>query len=156
MAKKHSNELTGLEKGLFKIKKWRETEIDDLREKVDKRTQFTIDLLKDNHDKLKEFYLIGEFWIKGFRLTELKEYTNKRGNKSMKHYIGTKYLNPQPKSKEPTLINWKTYIDIGTIDLYDIDDDGMLQPNKEKFKRHEEERLECEENYAYQSDTDED
>ena len=71
----------------------------------------------------------------------------------MKHYVGIKYLNPQPKSKEPVLINWTTYIDDITIELFDIDDDGMLKPNEERFKRYEEARLESEANFAYQSES---
>tara|TARA_Y100001937_G_scaffold96582_1_gene131316 strand:- start:34 stop:459 length:426 start_codon:yes stop_codon:yes gene_type:complete len=138
---KQTNELTGLEKGLFKIKNKQEWKIEQQEKKLDSRTRFTIDLLKDNHTKLKEFYVIGDFWIKGYRMTELKEYTNKKGVKSMKHYVGEKYINPQPKSKEAELVfGWGIYIDATTIELYDIDDNGMLKANKEKFQRYWEDK----------------
>ena len=105
MAKKYSKELTDLEKGLLNIKDNQTYQIQQKDKKLDLRTKFTIDLLKDNHTKLKEFYVIGDFWEKGFKMTELKEYTNKRGNKSMKHYVGKYYVSPQPKSD-----NTKYYI----------------------------------------------
>ena len=55
---------------------------------------------------------------------------------SKKHYIGNKYLKYQPKSTEPVLIEWWISITETTIELYDIDDNGMLVPNKEKFQRY--------------------
>ncbi len=137
MPNKQTNEFTGLEKGLFKIKNNQEWKIEQQEKKLDSRTRFTIDLLKDNHTKLKEFYVIGDFWIKGYRMTELKEYTNRKGVKSMKHYIGKNYISPQPPCKEPTLHGgWSIFIDKETIELYDIDDNGMLKANKEKFQRY--------------------
>ncbi len=140
---KNSNELTDLEKGLFNIKSRQEWKINSQEYKLDMRTKFTIDLLKDNHTKLKEFYVIGNFWIKGFKMTELKEYENKRGKKSMKHYVGKYYVSPQPKSKEPALVNgWNIEINEDTIELYDIDSEGNLVANEEKFQRYYEQKEE--------------
>ena len=131
------DELTGLEKGLLNNKGRLEWSNKSLEKKLNIRTKFTIDLLKDNHIKLKEFYIIGDFWIKGFVMTELREYTNKRGIKSMKHYVGGKYVAPQPKSKEPVMMGgWSLSINGEIIELYDIDSDGMLVANKEKFQRY--------------------
>ena len=136
-SKQNKDELTGLEKGLLTNKGRLEWNNKSLTDKLDVRTKFTIDLLKDNPEKLKEFYVIGDFWVKGFRMTHLKEYENKRGIKSMKHYVGNKYISPQPKSKEPTMVGgWSIEINVGTIELYDIDDNGMLVANEEKFKRY--------------------
>lgn len=134
-AKKNTDELTGLECGLIKnnsIKKW---EIEKLEAAVTARTKFTIDLLKDNHEKLKEFYIVGRFRVSGYRMTELKEYTNKKDKKSMKHYIDNCYIGPQPKSKVPVLIPWNINIDEKTIKLFNIDDDGYLVANKELFEK---------------------
>jgi len=143
MAKKYSKELTDLEKGLLNIKDNQTYQIQQKDKKLDLRTKFTIDLLKDNHTKLKEFYVIGDFWEKGFKMTELKEYTNKRGNKSMKHYVGKYYVSPQPKSDKPVLVNgWSIGINEETIELYDIDSNGMLVANKEKFQRYYEQKEE--------------
>ena len=55
---KNSNELTDLEKGLFNIKSRQEWKINSQEYKLDMRTKFTIDLLKDNHTKLKEFFFV--------------------------------------------------------------------------------------------------
>tara|TARA_R110000803_G_scaffold43313_7_gene92517 strand:- start:5 stop:430 length:426 start_codon:yes stop_codon:yes gene_type:complete len=131
------NQLTGLEKGLLNIKSNQTMTINQQSRTLDKRTKFIIDLLKDDHTKLKEFYIIGDFWIKGFRMTEIKEYTNKKGVKSMKHYVGNKYISPQPKNTEPVLVGgWCINIDEKTIDLYDIDGEGNLIANKERFNRY--------------------
>jgi hypothetical protein len=136
---KTQEELTKLEKGLLSHKSRLEWNIKSLNGKLDSRTKYTIDLLKDNQcpQLLKEFYIIGDFWIKGFKMTELKEYTNKKGVKSMKHYIGNKYIAPQPKGTEPVLMNgWSIHINTITIELFDIDGDGMLIANKNKFERY--------------------
>ena len=131
------DELTGLEKGLLNNKGRLEWSNKQMTDKLDVRTKFTIELLKDNPEKLKEFYMIGNFWIKGFRMTYLKEYENKRGIKSMKHYVGNKYISPQPKSKEPAMVGgWSIEINEETIDCFDVDSDGNLVANKEKFQRY--------------------
>jgi len=134
-AKKNPDELTGLECGLIKNNAIKRYHIEELEKKLQDRTQFTIDLIKDNPAKLKQFYIIGDFWIKGYKMTELKEYTNKKGKKSMKHYIGEHYIGPQPKSKEPTLVPWNIKIDEKTIKLFDFDDDGWPVANKERFEK---------------------
>ena len=102
---KNQDELTGLECGLIKNNNGLKWENKGLKEKLDLRTTFIINLLKDDHTKLKEFYIAGDFWVKGLVMTELKEYTNKKGKKSMKHYVGNRYVSPQPKSDVPTLAN---------------------------------------------------
>jgi len=135
-AKKNPDELTGLECGLMKINSNRKWKIELLEGVINVRTKFTIELLKDNHEKLKEFYIVGRFRVRGYHMTQLKEYTNKKGNKSMKHYIDDQYIGPQPKSKVPVLIPWSIGIDEKTIELFDIDDDGMLIANKERFEKH--------------------
>jgi len=155
-ASKSNDEMTDLEKGLTRWNRDKAQKIYQLNEQLDKRTKFTIDLLKDNHDKLKEFYMIGGFVAKGYKMTELIEYTNKRGKKSMKHYVGTKYLKYQPKSDVPVLITWTTPITEKTIELFDIDGDGMLVANEERFKRYEEERLEYLAQIAHQTESESD
>ena len=134
-AKKNPDELTGLECGLMRNNAIKRHHIEELEKKLQDRTQFTIDLIKDNPAKLKQFYIIGDFWIKGYKMTELKEYTNKKGKKSMKHYIGECYIGPQPKSKEPTLVGWNIKIDEKTIKLFDFDDDGWPVANKARFEK---------------------
>ena len=133
---KNQDELTGLECGLIKNNNNLKWENKSLKEKLDARTTFIINLLKDDHIKLKEFYIAGDFWVKGYKMTELKEYTNKKGKKSMKHYVGNKYLNPQPKGDVPILVNgWSIQITEESINLFDIDKDGMLVANKERFEK---------------------
>ena len=133
----NQDELSGLEKGLLSHKGRLEWSNKQITNKLDVRTKFTIELLKDNPEKLKEFYTIGDFWIKGFRMTHLVEYTNKKGIKSMKHYVNNKYISPQPKSKDPVMVGgWSISVDEKTIDCFDIDSDGNLVANKEKFKRY--------------------
>tara|TARA_R110000764_G_scaffold85901_1_gene166553 strand:+ start:95 stop:511 length:417 start_codon:yes stop_codon:yes gene_type:complete len=133
---KNQDELTGLECGLIKNNNGLKWENKGLKEKLDLRTTFIINLLKEDHTKLKEFYIAGDFWVKGLVMTELKEYTNKKGKKSMKHYVGNRYVSPQPKSDVPTLVNgWNVQITEKSINLFDIDKDGMLVANKERFEK---------------------
>ena len=128
--------LTDLEKGLSKHNLNLKISLTHLKQKIEPRTKFTINLLKDDHKNLKEFYIIGDFWKKCWAWTELKEYTNKRGKKSMKHYVGNHFWNPQPEGDKPVLVFGKNIlITKDTIDLYDIDDNGDLIANKERMDR---------------------
>ena len=137
MAQQNQTPLTDMEKGLLKHKSRMESHLNGVQRKLDIRTKFIIDLLKDDHKKLKEFYVIGDYWMKGYVMTELKEYTNKKGKKTMKHYVGKHYWTKQPKEEEPTLVyGWSIQITEETVELYDIDNKGNLIANKDKFQRY--------------------
>jgi hypothetical protein len=128
--------LTDMEQGLLKHNAYRKAKINNLENVMDKRTNFIIDALKNDHTKLKEFYVSCDYWEKGYVMTELKEYTNKNGKTTMKHYVGYRYMNPQPKSKQPVMIGCRMKVTCDNIDCFDIDDKGMLQANEEKFQKH--------------------
>ena len=134
--RQYDRPLTGMEQGLLKHNAYRKSMINNLENVMDKRTNFIIDTLKNNHTKLKEFYVSCDYWEKGYVMTELKEYTNKNGKTTMKHYVGYTYVNPQPKSKEPVMVEWRIKVTPNNIDCFDIDDKGMLQANEEKFQKY--------------------
>ena len=67
----------------------------------------------------------------------LVKYKNKKGKKTMKHYVGKHYWTKQPKEEEPTLVyGWSIQITEETVELYDIDNKGNLIANKDKFQRY--------------------
>ena len=129
--------LTEMEKGLNKHYTNAKWKIKNLEEKCNTRHGLVLKLLGDDTDKVKEYYIGGLYWIKGYMMTELREYTNKKGKKSMKHYINQWYVNPQPKENESVLVNgFAIEITEATYDLFDLQPDNELVANKERFLRY--------------------
>ena len=134
--------LTEMEKGLNKHFSNAKRTIHQLEEKSKTRHNLILKLLGDDTDKVKEYYIGGDYWIKGYMMTELREYTNKKGKKSMKHYIKTQhgfyyYVNPQPEEDESVLVGgFAIKITEDTYDLFDLQPDNSLVANKERFLRY--------------------
>ena len=132
-----AGDLTKMEKGLNKHFSNAKRTIHQLEEKCKTRHNLILKLLGDDTEKVKEYYIGGDYWIKGYMMTELREYTNKKGKKSMKHYINQWYVNPQPEEDESVLVNgFAIKITEDTYDLFDLQPDNSLVANKERFLRY--------------------